>query len=101
VSGLSHTFWRRITLIEFCLCAKYDITALFQSHASRHNPLRFQILFLVWLGKFFVDYVWSIVQQSLAVGFKEAFGSWAVVDALNLVWLHAADGSILCFRNND
>jgi hypothetical protein len=55
----------------------------------------------VWLGKFFVDYTWSIVEQSLVVGFREAFGSWAVVDALNLVWLHAADVAILSFRNND
>jgi uncharacterized protein YhhL (DUF1145 family) len=51
----------------------------------------------VWLGKFFVDYTWSIIEQSLVVGFQEALGSWAVVDALSLVWLHAADVAILCF----
>jgi hypothetical protein len=44
-----------------------------------------QILLLVWLGKFFVDFVWSTVEISLIVGFKKAIGSWAIVDALNLV----------------
>jgi hypothetical protein len=48
----------------------------------------------MWLGKFFVDYVWSMAEQSLIVGFKEAFGSWAVVDALNLVWLQVTDVAI-------
>jgi hypothetical protein len=40
---------------------------------------------LVWLGKFFVDFVWSNWQQMLAGGLKKAIGSWDVVDALNLV----------------
>jgi hypothetical protein len=40
---------------------------------------------MVWLGKFFADFVWSNCQEMLAGGVKKAIGSWDVVDALNLV----------------
>jgi hypothetical protein len=49
------------------------------------HVFRFQIIFMLWLGKFFSDFVWSMVRQTMTVGFKAALGGWAFVDALNLV----------------
>jgi hypothetical protein len=43
------------------------------------------MIFIVWLGKFFCDFFWSIALQTSIGGIKSAIGGWFFVDALNLV----------------